>query len=104
MKVYVVFDFPAIKDPDSAAATNVVDMLSAMTKEWSSDMGDQCHVYVDDAVGDVPKNTPQLVSDAFDQLQEDMRNGLDNEIEYLLEHVPTNILNNYVSKGEFHGS
>lgn len=48
MKVYVVFDFPDINDPNSEDADNIIDCLENDLTELGEETG---HVwYIDDAV------------------------------------------------------
>jgi len=47
MKVYVVFDFPEIKDANSEDATFAIDSLSGDLKEFAKD--GEYDWYIDDA-------------------------------------------------------
>lgn len=49
MKVYVVFDFPEITDPNSEEADDIIEGLEIDLENFSLDTG---HIwYIDDAVG-----------------------------------------------------
>lgn len=39
MRVLVVFDFPNISDPDGQEASEVIETLTAQTKEWQAEWG-----------------------------------------------------------------
>ena len=50
MKVYVVFDFPGVDDPNSEEADNIIECLEIDLEHFAEETGHNW--YIDDAVGE----------------------------------------------------
>ena len=54
MKVFVVFDFPEVTDPNSIEADNIIESLEMDLQKYFGlgEYGDDYIWYIDDAVGE----------------------------------------------------